>query len=278
MVCKCTSCVVVLLYTAWWGQSDAAEGGILPPAGGGQDCYIYSERPTGGGWGRGGGRAIGGRLRAKTGIGIVAQTDIWLTHNLTMIQHTEGWGGGAMICHSPYISLSPSTTRQTTLRAGRGGRFTAAQPASRSPENTPRYSKWLTVCLPSTVWQCQKAKKKKKKEKKGRKSTWKAQRNKQPDTDKTFKTGRATRHLHVLAPTKISRYIEEYIGPDRTNQNEKNKTKQKNREGETPMYLKQQHQWHRRGIFRTETTRNTQSRRAFLVHIMYNTDILGWYL
>lgn len=49
MVYKCTSCVVVLLYTAWWGQSDAAEGGILPPAGGGQDCYIYSERPTGGG-------------------------------------------------------------------------------------------------------------------------------------------------------------------------------------------------------------------------------------
>lgn len=48
----CTSCVVVL-YTAWWGQSDTAEGGILPPAGGGQDCYIYSERLTGGARGEG---------------------------------------------------------------------------------------------------------------------------------------------------------------------------------------------------------------------------------
>lgn len=52
MVYKCTLCVVVLyIYTAWWGQSDTAEGGILPPAGGGQDCYIYSERLTG--WGEG---------------------------------------------------------------------------------------------------------------------------------------------------------------------------------------------------------------------------------
>lgn len=51
MVYKCTSCVVVP-YTAWWGQSDTAEGGVLPPAGGEQDCYIYSERLTGGvrGW------------------------------------------------------------------------------------------------------------------------------------------------------------------------------------------------------------------------------------
>lgn len=50
-----------------------ADGEILPPAGGGQDCYIYSERLTGGvgrGW-EAGGRAIRARLKVRV-------LDFWL--------------------------------------------------------------------------------------------------------------------------------------------------------------------------------------------------------
>lgn len=83
---KCTSWAVVSV-TAWWGLTDTATSWRWDPAlpaGGGQDCYIYSERLTGGrgvrGEGvRGGGRVVRAKLWAKRGTGILAQADIWLT-------------------------------------------------------------------------------------------------------------------------------------------------------------------------------------------------------
>lgn len=142
-----------------------------------------------------------------------------------MIQHTERWGrgGGTMICHSPYISLSPSTTRQTTLRKKVGEAGSLQQNLPPEAQKTPHGTvKWLTVCLPSTVWH---VKKQKQKQKRGEKAHEKHKETNNPThRNPTFKTGRATRHLHVLAPTKISRYIEEYTGPDR-NEPKREKTR-----------------------------------------------------
>lgn len=141
-----------------------------------------------------------------------------------MIQHTERWGrGGGRWSVTHHIShCHPPPQGKPLWEKGRGGRFTAAKPASRSSENTPRYSK-MTYSMSSLYsLTCQKAKKK---QKRGEKAHEKHKETNNPThRNPTFKTGRATRHLHVLAPTKISRYIEEYTGPDR-NEPKREKTR-----------------------------------------------------
>lgn len=141
-----------------------------------------------------------------------------------MIQHTERWGRGGDddLSLTIYLTVTLHHKANHSEKKGRGGRFTAAKPASRSSENTPRYSK-MTYSMSSLYsLTCQKAKKK---QKRGEKAHEKHKETNNPThRNPTFKTGRATRHLHVLAPTKISRYIEEYTGPDR-NEPKREKTR-----------------------------------------------------
>lgn len=69
--------------------------------------------------------------------------------NLTRIQHkekAEEWDGRAgrslvIICHSVKYLIVTFSTRQTTLREGRGGRFAAEKTCFPKLKTPPRYSK-----------------------------------------------------------------------------------------------------------------------------------------
>lgn len=186
---KVTSCggEVVCAPHEWWywmkrwsRHCYKLKMGPCPPAGGRQDCYIYSKRLAGEERGvRGGGRA---RHWIKVTTG--SNRNTW--HNVD--KWVSGVGSSSMI-----ICRANNSEERT------GSRFTAEFCIPKL--KTPQHSE----CLPSTVWHV------KSKGWKGMEST------KNQKTWRTFKTGSATQHWHVLVPTKISGYIEYYRGSDCTN-------------------------------------------------------------
>lgn len=151
------------------------------------------------GWGSaGGGRAIRANSRGNTGIWIFSDRHLINTKS----HDTAHWGQEKAREWEGLVRSSRIISHESCCHPPNKTSYSGERSGGHTTENClPKLQnptvQWTTDVSP-LQFDTSKAKSG---------STWRAQRNKQPDTQ-SLKTGRATQHLYVLVPTKISRYIE----------------------------------------------------------------------